>query len=777
VTRPTGVLSLPTPGRLRDLLSARREAPALDIGAVRAVLERYGLDLVGEVRNLTINSRNRSMVVATSRGKKVLKAYRPDWRLAAIQYEHSILQRLAQVGFPVPRLEKTTGGETLVQAGWQYCALFEFVDGTSHGSHYLLPAQRAKLLAVSGRLLARFHRDLEGFLPAGGHHLGFTAYEGERPRDLEWHLRKLDDLREKSHQAAMPADQLSVELLASRSEDIRHRLLRLEQVLGRLDLRRLIIHGDFGLHNLLFRRDGTVTLVDLELARLEWRLSDVVIVLSRLNRQSRVAFMKAYHAEYPLSAQEWHFLPEVWQLQMLQGAVQYWNNYYELGGSRRLAGACRRLEQANWASRNRIEFLKLRYSAARRPEEKPLRVWMVPRLFHPWVGGAERQAHKLAQKLIDKNVCAEIVTGWWFRGTPQREILDGVPVFRNLTLWECFGIKGLRKLGGYLYILTLIWHLGHHRADFDVLHVSGLNYHTFAVVLARRWHKRKVLVKLANSGPASDIGKMRENRQLALSRFMLPTALQCDRFVALNKAIVTELQQAGVPAGKIIELGNGVETSGIPVKPSYELHDPVRLVFVGRLHEQKGLDVLLGAFQALLRRCPRRELRLQLLGEGPLRAELGRMADLLGISRQVEFAGHVDRVIDSLIESDIFILPSRAEGISNALLEAMACGLPVVASDIPGNHDVVEHGRDGLLFTVGDAADLATHVAALLKHGPLRHILGVAARQTVERRFSLDAITERYIDLYYDCLDASGRETAVPIWSEDPQRSDGVVNS
>jgi glycosyltransferase involved in cell wall biosynthesis len=179
--------------------------------------------------------------------------------------------------------------------------------------------------------------------------------------------------------------------------------------------------------------------------------------------------------------------------------------------------------------------------------EADVRVMMVVRLFHPWIGGTERQAHKLAAALIDRGVDTTIVTGRWFRGTARDEVLDGVPVHRNHTLWEFFGIRGLRKFGGYLYMVTLLWYLWRRRDCYDVIHVHGLNYHTFAAMIAGRRLGRPVVAKLANSGRASDIIKMREDRQLALAHRMLPTALTCDRFVALNPAVVSELLAAGVP--------------------------------------------------------------------------------------------------------------------------------------------------------------------------------------------------------------------------------------
>ncbi len=392
---------------------------------------------------------------------------------------------------------------------------------------------------------------------------------------------------------------------------------------------------------------------------------------------------------------------------------------------------------------------------------KPIRVLMVVRLYYPWVGGTERQAHKLAKKLREKDIDVEIVTGWWFRGTPQRSAIDGVPIFRNQTMWEMFGIKGLRRFGGYLYILSLLWYLWRRRANYDIIHVHGLNYHTFVVALAGRWFNRRTLVKLANSGRASDINKMRSNQQLPLAQYLLPAALGCDCFVATNPTIVQELIAVGVPTEKIVRLPNGVETDSIATKSGYALNDPIRLIFVGRLHEQKGLDVLLMAFQQLLKQCPTLNMRLQLLGEGPLRSNLTRLSEELGIARQVDFVGQTQGVLEHLQQADVFVLPSRAEGISNALLEAMACGVPVVVSNIPGNVDVVEHERNGLLFTVDDPSSLAKAVASLLNQPELRYQLGTAARQTAETQYSLSWVADHYAGLYQDLLSTEGRAASL----------------
>jgi glycosyltransferase involved in cell wall biosynthesis/Ser/Thr protein kinase RdoA (MazF antagonist) len=680
--------------------------------------------------------------------------------LSTIAYEHSILTRLAEINFPAPRLVPTVTGSTSVIATNGHYALFDFADGANITGRYLTAARQRRLRITAGQVLARLHRDLEGFLPQGRHHLGFDSYDGSRRRDLAWYEQTIARLKERSATlvagpSAAGAQEDDARWLAQNADEILERIVALRQALAGVELPRLVIHGDYGLHNLLFQSDRSATVLDFDLARLEWRLREIVMIIERGGIENSHVFLPAYQEIYPLTEDEWQALPQVWQLRSLEGAVQNWNTYFEHGIEKNLATARARIAQAGFPIAHEAELRQLRRRVETRPGKRTPRVFMVVRLFYPWIGGTERQAHKLALQLKEQGVPVEIVTGWWFRGTPRRETLDGVPVYRNFTLWQFFGIKGLRKFGGYLYILTLILYLWRRRADYDVIHVHGLNYHTFAANLAGRWFNRPTIAKLANSGQASDVLKMRHDRQLALARYMLPVALQCDRFVAINETIVDELVAAGVSPERIVSFGNGVEIGDIEPRTDYSLGDPPRLLYVGRLHPQKGLDVLLQALR-LLNDDPARQLQLRLLGDGPARGELTALADQLDLNEQVTFCGQSDQVLEELAAADVFVLPSRAEGLSNALLEAMAAGVPAVVSDIPGNVDVVEHEKNGLLFRVDDPQALTDCLASLLDQEELRRRLGRAARQTVEARFSLETVARHYVKLY----EMVGRVTA-----------------
>jgi len=178
--------------------------------------------------------------------------------------------------------------------------------------------------------------------------------------------------------------------------------------------------------------------------------------------------------------------------------------------------------------------------------------------------------------------------------------------------------------------------------------------------------------------------------------------------------------------------------------------DAVLLGCVGRLVGLKNHRLLLGQVAPLARDIP--ALELVLIGDGPLGDELRAHAQALGIAGRVHFAGTRDDVDRLLPALDAFVLPSRTEGLSIALLEACAAGLPVVASAVGGNPEIIEDGRTGLLFPDDDGDALLATLRTLLADAPLRDRLGRDARAWVERHASLAAVRADYDAVYAQAL-------------------------
>lgn len=351
------ILYVPRPSRLTAHVRSRLRSLDIEQNTVSAILrDEYGLTVTASPDNLPNTRRNHNLIVHTTAGKKVFKLYRRDWRPATIDFEHSILRRLAELDVPAPRLAATRDGRTWVSHGDDRYALFDFIDGTNYSSSFLLRAHRLRLTSLSGAILAGLHRELQGFLPDGRHHLGFAAYEGPRHRDLAWHAARIAELKAQSADLRDPEAQRHADWLIERGEYMVEEMGRLDEALDGAGLPRLIIHGDYGMHNLVIRKLGQGTPVDFELARLEWRLSDLASCLSKLRYgdgpydfESMRWFMRAYCQHYPISRDEWRWFPDVLRYYRLMGSVQYWNSYFETNGpTRKLLSARDAFEQANW---------------------------------------------------------------------------------------------------------------------------------------------------------------------------------------------------------------------------------------------------------------------------------------------------------------------------------------------------------------------------------------------------------------------------------------------
>ncbi len=236
------------------------------------------------------------------------------------------------------------------------------------------------------------------------------------------------------------------------------------------------------------------------------------------------------------------------------------------------------------------------------------------------------------------------------------------------------------------------------------------------------------------------------------------------RYVALSGDLGDYLQQrVGVPAARIARIYNGVDISRfqpagatrVPLAGS-PFNAPGLFVAgtVGRMQPVKAQTLLAEAFIEALRRAPAlaARLRLVMIGDGPLRAQAQAMLDQAGLAHLAWLPGERRDVPDVMRHLDCFVLPSLAEGISNTILEAMASGLPVVATAVGGNGDLVQQGVTGELVPSADPAALAAALAALADAPDRAAAWGRAGRQRVEQVFSLDAMVAAYRALYDDML-------------------------
>lgn len=347
--QPKYLFGLPRPDRLFQRLNVRQRPPQFDRVRAGSILDAYSLKILDEVVVPSGPGRSQNLIFGTAAGKKMLKRYKNVVGLDAVRHEHSILQRLAELDFPAPRLSATTAGETLVQDDDGYYALFDFLDGYFQYHNYLYsPAQTRQFIAMAGAALGALHGALEDFTPAGSNPNGFKSRDGERWRELGWFTEKLDLCRR--------------ELLALGLHDFAECAGWAEETLHGLDTRlraarlpRLIIHGDYGPYNLLFKRGVPVVILDFEIARLDWRLTDLPKALGffawgrmGFNARRATCFLEGYVSRYPAEDAELRLLPDVWQFLNLRRLIVCWHRYSTTRAPQWLVEAQRRLDLARW---------------------------------------------------------------------------------------------------------------------------------------------------------------------------------------------------------------------------------------------------------------------------------------------------------------------------------------------------------------------------------------------------------------------------------------------
>lgn len=388
-----------------------------------------------------------------------------------------------------------------------------------------------------------------------------------------------------------------------------------------------------------------------------------------------------------------------------------------------------------------------------------MKVLMVISQFYPIIGGAEKQAQILSQKLIEKGIKVQIVTGWWKWGTLRKEIIDGIPVFRNFSFWRMFGIKGIRTLGVFIYMITLALHLILRRSQYDLVHVHQVLYPAFiSVFVGKKILKKPVLAKIGCSGMTSDIINI---RRFPFGCLQLKYLLKhLDWLITTNQEGIKEFKAIGFPEKKIEHIPNGVSLL-LPKKTG--INHNLKVISAVRLDHQKGMDILLKAWAEVLEK--EKKIRLFILGQGPLEKELKQLAFTLKINQFVDFVGLVHDPENYLKNSDIFILPSRAEGMSNALLEAMGVGLACIATNINGNRELISDnknlviskgefqiGERGILVNSDDQVGLAKAILYFIRDLEKRKELGKNARNFIQENYTIDKIADRYIDLYQRIL-------------------------
>jgi glycosyltransferase involved in cell wall biosynthesis len=389
-------------------------------------------------------------------------------------------------------------------------------------------------------------------------------------------------------------------------------------------------------------------------------------------------------------------------------------------------------------------------SAVRDPQSPVLRILMVSRQFWPVAHGAENQMLRLARSLRARGHEVQVLSARVDPSWPESEVLPGDVRVRRLPS------PSVRGWGTVRFLLSLALYLIQNRKRFDVVHINTLKY---AAALGGFLCPKLGLSVLARSVCAGAVGDMAHLRGLPAPGLVLRYLRRVDRVIALSRDLRDELEANGFAPERIVTVANGIDEDEFRPPTAAEREAARRLlpaeasgrlvaVTTARLTAQKGPEYLLEAFT-------RKEVRSRwiwiVLGDGDARTDLESRIRREGLERDVRLVGRIENVKPWLHAADLFCLPSLAEGQSNSLIEAMACGLASLATRVSGTVDLIADNEQGLLVDPARADQLADGLMRL-SGDALRERLGRAARRRVEETCSIRVAARRYEDLYREMM-------------------------
>ncbi|HOY09595.1 MAG TPA: glycosyltransferase family 4 protein [Candidatus Omnitrophota bacterium] len=377
---------------------------------------------------------------------------------------------------------------------------------------------------------------------------------------------------------------------------------------------------------------------------------------------------------------------------------------------------------------------------------------MVIDCYVPYWGGAESQMTQLASRLSASGCEITVLTRRWDKNLPRRDSAFGFPVFR-------VGMPGRSIWATASYILELFIFALKKRKTFDIIHTHG------AAALGAVGRVMAVLSGKKNVAKVSSSLRIPQLQKKPWGGIVLKIFSRSAAITGLSEQIRQQLLEIGTPPDRIKKLYNGVDTERFKPLTGEEKgqlrkrfnFSPADLIFLytGRLVEGKGLEDIIAVWPDILSMHP--GAKLILVGSGKC-GGTGYRKDSVeeklkkNVSDKrlpnVFFAGDQEHPELYYQIADIFIFLSRSEGVSNVLLEAMASGLCIVASDIGGNRELITHNQDGILVHEGDYKTLYKIIFLISHDEKQQHTLGSQARWRAKELFDLSRVAKSYYQIY-----------------------------
>lgn len=389
-------------------------------------------------------------------------------------------------------------------------------------------------------------------------------------------------------------------------------------------------------------------------------------------------------------------------------------------------------------------------------QESNINVLMIVRFFYPHLGGNENQA-KLLSEYLSKiyNVNIVVLTSKYNKDLKSNEYCSDFNIIRlnhyirkgNKYTFSDFLSKVYNKftllLEEYTFQYSIYKYLKRNIQNYDIIHVHQTSWLSILPSYLGKKSNKIVLIKEATLNGYEFL------KYLYLPKRLKNLPINNSNFIGVSELIINNLLEQGVKQENLYYIPNGVELKTdveLSLQTKSNKKDYFEILFVGNFIQGpiKGLDVLIKAIGVVFKSNP--NIQLNILGKGD-KSIYSKMIEDLGIKNNILFLGSQNSY-DYYKKSDIFVLPSRSEGMSNSLLEAMSLGLPCIATNVSGVSDIIDDGENGFIVEIEDYKDMADKIIQLIENEELLKKFKNNSIQKIKNKFSMEKIAEMYYKLY-----------------------------
>jgi glycosyltransferase involved in cell wall biosynthesis len=386
-----------------------------------------------------------------------------------------------------------------------------------------------------------------------------------------------------------------------------------------------------------------------------------------------------------------------------------------------------------------------------REDDALVGILMISPQFYPLVGGYERALARLSGAMVERGLRVVVITERRDLSWSAVECVDGYEV-RRLWCWYRPHLHAVSSLLSFAVFLSL------HGREFDVWHAHQYGLHAALAVALGKLLRRPVVLKLTSSGATGIERVLGSGFVGGALGFLHRRVSAC---LAVSEETRDEAIRFGIPPERVHTIPNAVDgrqfrppsaEERLGVRKALGLRCEKLVLCVGRLSHEKNTLGLLDAWSTVDGNA-RAGALLALVGDGPEREEVRRRTEASDLAGSVHLAGELRDIATWYRAADVCVVPSDVEGLSNAMIEALATGVPVISTRVSGSSVLVEPPASGVLVDVGNVEQLARAIELLLSNGPMTLKLASSARQTFESHFSLEVLSKKVISLYEELWD------------------------